>query len=217
MKLFLDTANLEDIRAWAYLIDGVTTNPSHLAHENKDPKKQVLEICSLLPDKDISVEVTVTEPKAVADQARAIAKLAPNIVVKIPCYQPYYPIIAQLVREGIKINVTLVFTLVQSLFMCKLGVKYISPFIGRWDDIDVEGVDILFELRSMVDQYSFSTQILAASIRSIRHLHEAILAGADVATVPTAVLEKSSQHILTKEGMEKFNADWNKLGHTKFP
>jgi transaldolase len=217
MKLFLDTANLEDIRAWAYLIDGVTTNPSHLAHENKDPKKQVLEICSLLPDKDISVEVTLTEPKAVADQARAIAKLAPNIVVKIPCYQPYYPIIAQLVREGIKINVTLVFTLVQSLFMCKLGVKYISPFIGRWDDIDVEGVDILFELRSMVDQYSFSTQILAASIRSIRHLHEAILAGADVATVPTAVLEKSSQHILTKEGMEKFNADWNKLGHTKFP
>ncbi len=217
MKLFLDTANLEDIRAWAYLIDGVTTNPSHLAHENKDPKKQVLEICSLLPDKDISVEVTLTEPKAVADQARAIAKLAPNIVVKIPCYQPYYPIIAQLVREGIKINVTLVFTLVQSLFMCKLGVKYISPFIGRWDDIDVEGVDILFELRSMVDQYSFSTQILAASIRSIRHLHEAILAGADVATVPTAVLAKSSQHILTKEGMEKFNADWNKLGTPKFP
>lgn len=217
MKLFLDSANIEDIRAWAYLIDGVTTNPSHLAHENKDPKKQILEICSLLPNKDISVEVTLAEPKALAEQARAIAKLAPNVVVKIPCHQPYYPVIAQLVREGIKINVTLVFTLVQSLFMCKLGVKYISPFIGRWDDIDVEGVNILFELRSMVDHYSYSTQILAASIRSIRHLHEAILAGADVATVPTAVLEKSSQHILTKEGMATFNADWNKLGNPKFP
>ena len=217
MKLFLDTANIEDIRTWAYLIDGVTTNPSHLAHENKDPKKQILEICSLLPDKDISVEVTLAEPKALAEQAHAISKLAPNIVVKIPCHQPYYPVIAHLVREGVKINVTLGFTLVQSLFMCKLGVKYISPFIGRWDDIDVEGVDILFELRSMVDHYSYPTQILAASIRSIRHVHEAILAGADVATVPTAVLEKSSQHILTKEGMEKFSADWNKLGNPKFP
>lgn len=217
MKLFLDTAHLDDIRAWAYMIDGVTTNPSHLAKENNDPKKQVLEICSVMHNKDVSVEITYTEPTAVYQQALALSKLAPNIVVKVPCHHDYYPVIAQLVRDGVKINVTLVFTLVQSLFMCKLGVTYISPFIGRWDDIDIDGTNLLFEIRSMIDQYDYNTQILAASIRHIRHLHETILAGADVATIPASVLEKSSNHILTKEGMEQFNADWNKLGHPSFP
>ncbi len=219
MKLFLDTADVQEIRAWAStgLVDGVTTNPTHLAKEGKDPKKRVLEICSLLPEGEVSVEVTEQKPEKVYDQAKEIAALAQNILVKIPCHRDYYPIIAKLVDEGVKLNITLVFSLVQSLFMCKLGVTYISPFIGRWDDIDVEGKDLLFEIRSMIDDYTFETQLLAASVRGVRHLHEAILAGADVATVPLSVLEKATKHSLTQEGIAKFNADWATLGVKKFP
>lgn len=219
MKLFLDTADVEAIRMWAStgLVDGVTTNPTHLAKEGKDPKKRVLEICSLLPEGEVSVEVTEQKPEKVYKQAKEIAALAENILVKIPCHRDYYPIIAELVDEGVKLNITLVFSLVQSLFMCKLGVTYISPFIGRWDDIDVEGKDLLFEMRSMIDDYTFETQLLAASVRGVRHLHEAILAGADVATVPLDVLEKATKHSLTQEGIAKFNADWATLGVKKFP
>ncbi len=219
MKLFLDTADVEAIRIWAStgLVDGVTTNPTHLAKEGKDPKALVLEICSLLPDGEVSVEVTEQKPEKVYNQAKEIAALAQNILVKIPCHRDYYPIIAALVDEGVKLNITLVFSLVQSLFMCKLGVAYISPFIGRLDDIDVEGKDLLFEIRSMIDDYSFETQLLAASVRGVRHLHEAILAGADVATVPLSVLEKVTKHSLTQEGIAKFNDDWATLGVKKFP
>ena len=219
MKLFLDTADVEAIRVWAStgLVDGVTTNPTHLAKEGKAPKKRVLEICSLLPEGEVSVEVTEQKPEKVYNQAKEIAALAQNILVKIPCHRDYYPIIAKLVDEGVKLNITLVFSLVQSLFMCKLGVAYISPFIGRWDDIDVEGKDVLFEIRSMIDDYAFETQLLAASVRGVRHLHEAILAGADVATVPLSVLEKVTKHSLTQEGIAKFNADWATLGVKKFP
>jgi transaldolase len=219
MKLFLDTADITAIKKWADtgLIDGVTTNPSHLAKEGKNPKKRVLEICDLLPDGEISVEVTEQDPKKVYKQAKAIASLADNILVKIPCHREYYSIIAQLVDEGVKLNITLVFSLVQSLFMCKLGVTYISPFIGRWDDIDVEGKDLLIELRDVIDDYAYETQILAASVRGVRHLHEAIMAGADAATVPLDVMEKSTKHVLTDQGIDKFNADWAKLGVKTFP
>ena len=219
MKLFLDTADIAAMTTWGKtgLIDGITTNPSHLAKEGKDPKKQVLEICKIFPDGEISVEVTEQDPQKVYKQAKEIAALSKNILVKIPCHADYYPVIAKLVDEGIKINVTLVFTLIQSLFMCKLGVTYISPFIGRWDDIDVEGKDLLLELREVIDDYGYETQILAASLRGVRHLHEAILAGADAATVPVAVLEKASKHLLTDEGIALFNTDWAKLGVRKFP
>ncbi len=219
MKLFLDTADVEALGSWSStgLIDGVTTNPTHLAKAGKDPKKRILEICSLLPDGEISVEVTEQKPEKVYNQAKEIAALADNILVKIPCHKDYYPIIAELVDEGVKLNITLVFSLIQSLFMCKLGVAYISPFIGRWDDIDVEGKDLLFEIRSMIDDYAFETQLLAASVRGVRHLHEAILAGADVATVPLNVLEKVTKHSLTDEGIATFNADWATLKVKKFP
>ncbi len=219
MKLILDSADVTAIKKWSDtgLIDGVTTNPTHLAKAGGDPKKRVLEICNVLPDGEISVEVTETEPKKVYEQAKAIAALADNIVVKVPCHRDYYPIIAQLVDEDVNLNITLVFSLVQSLFMCKLGVTYISPFIGRWDDIDVDGQELLFQLRDVIDDYTYETQILAASIRGVRHLHEAMMAGADAATVPLNVLEKASQHILTDQGIDKFNADWAKLGVKNFP
>ena len=217
MKIFLDTANLEAIKKWAFLIDGVTTNPTHLSKEESNPTQQVQKICALLKNKDISVEVTEQKPEAVYEQAKKIAKLGNNIIVKIPCHEQYYEVIQKLVQEKIQINVTLVFTLIQGLLMCKLGVKYISPFIGRLDDIDVPGSDLLFEMRQMVSQYDYTTQILAASLRTVRNVHEAILADADVATLPIQVFEKMIQHPLTDRGIEKFNADWQKLGIKQFP
>lgn len=217
MELFLDTANLESIKQWAYLIDGITTNPSLLSKEGHNPTSQVVKICALMKNKDVSIEVTEQDPDAIYHQAKKIAQLADNVVVKIPCYAAYYPIIHKLVQEKIKINVTLVFTLIQALCMCKLGVTYISPFVGRWDDIDVDGIALLYELRRMVDQYGYQTKILAASLRHVRHVHEAIMAGADVATVPVEILAKASDHILTQRGMELFNNDWKKLKVTTFP
>lgn len=219
MKLFLDTANIETIKKWAAsgIIDGVTTNPSHLSKEGVDPKKRVLEICSLLPAGEISVEVTEKDPQAVYKQAKEIAQLADNILVKIPCHKDYYAIIKQLVDEGVKINITLVFSVIQGVMMSKLGVFYISPFIGRWDDIDVDGVKLLYEMRQVIFQYGFETGILAASLRHVRHLHDAIMAGADAATVPIGVLKKALDHPLTDQGIAKFDADWQQLGIKQFP
>lgn len=219
MKIFLDTAHVKDIKKWAEmgLIDGVTTNPSHLSKEGGDPKKVILEICALLPEGEISVEITEKDPQAAYKQAKEIAALADNIVVKIPCHLDYYAIIKKLVEEDIKINVTLVFTLIQALAMCKLDVHCISPFVGRWDDVDVEGSDILCEMRQMIDQYDFNTQLLAASLRHVRHIHQAIISDVDIITVPAEVFEKSLIHPLTNQGIEKFNADWQKLGVRQFP
>lgn len=214
MKIFLDTADVSAIKRWADsgLIDGVTTNPTHLFKAGGDPKSVVMEICKLLPQGEISVEVTEEKPDAVYKQAKQIASLSDNILVKIPCHRDYYPVITKLAAEGVKLNITLVFSLVQGMFMAKLGVRYISPFVGRLDDCDIEGGVVLDELREMIDTYGYDTGILAASLRHVRHLHQAIMAGADAATVPAEVLEKASEHVLTDRGIALFNADWKKLG-----
>lgn len=219
MKLFLDTADINAIKRLKStgLLDGVTTNPSHLSKAGGNPLEKINEICALLPDGEISVEVTENEPEQVYHQALKIAKLHPNILVKIPCHAKFYPIIHRLVEENIKLNITLVFTLIQSIMMAKLGVHYVSPFIGRWEDIDVDGNLLLHELREAFDQYDYETGILAASLRQVRHIHEAITAGADAITLPPELFEKSIEHILTNQGIEKFNHDWKKLGITKFP
>ncbi len=219
MKIFLDTADFKAIETWKEtgLIDGVTTNPTHLSKAKGDPTKLVQAIAKALPKGVISVEVTEKKPDAVYKQAKAIAKLGKNIVIKIPCHADYYGIIAKLIKDGVKLNITLVFSLVQALLMSKLGVQYISPFVGRWDDIDVEGVELLYNIRHMLDEYGYQTQLLAASIRGVRHFHEAIMAGADVITVPVEILEKASRHVLTDQGIEKFDADWKKIGIRKFP
>ncbi len=219
MKLFLDTSNLEEIKKYHALgiLDGVTTNPSNLSKEGGDVAQKVKEIARAFPDGDISIEVTETDPEKVYEQAKKIAALAKNVTVKIPCHEQYYAIIEKLVKEKVSINVTLVFTLIQSLMMCKLGVKYISPFIGRWEDIDVEGSRLLHEIRLMVDTYEYETEILAASLRTVRNLHDAIIAGADVATVSPALLEKVLYHPLTDSGIKKFVIDWQKLGSPQFP
>jgi transaldolase len=219
MKLFLDTAHIESIKKYIFtgLIDGVTTNPTHLSKQGNNPQEVIKEIQSLLPNRDISVEITEKEPQAVYTQARAIADLGENIVVKIPCHADYFGIIHQLVSEGISLNITLVFSLMQGLFMSKLGVRYISPFVGRLDDMDVDGILLLHQLRDMIDYYGFETELLAASLRSVRHLHESIVAGADVATLPVELLEKSMNHVLTQQGIELFDADWKKSGIRQFP
>lgn len=219
MKIFLDTANIDEIKKWVEtgLIDGVTTNPSHLSKEGGDPVQQVLQICKLVPHGEISVEITESAPEDVYKQAKKIAAMAENIVVKIPCHRDYYPIIQRLSQEGIKINITLVFTLLQGLMMSKLNVRYISPFVGRLDDIDSDGIQLLVSLRDMADTYGFTTQILAASLRDVEHFHDAVVAGADAATVPAAVLEKATAHILTEQGIAAFNDAWQKLGVRNFP
>ena len=219
MKIFLDTANIELITKWARtgLVDGVTTNPTHLSKEKANPTQQVLAICDILPLGIISVEVTETEPEDVYIQARKIASLSDNIAVKIPCHVSYFPVIKKLVEENISLNITLVFSLAQGLMMAKLGVDYISPFIGRLDDIGANGVELIEKLRHMLDWYGFETKLLAASIRDNNHFEKSIMAGADIATVPISVLEQSIHHQLTDKGMAQFLADWKKLAITQFP
>lgn len=219
MKIFLDTANLDAIKRWhaTGIVNGVTTNPSHLAKEKVDHKKHVEDICRIVHDGVVSIEVTCEEPNDVYKQAREIAAIAQNVAVKIPCHLRYYDIIKKLTQEGIILNITLVFTALQGLFMCKLGVAYISPFIGRWNDIDVEGNQVLHELRAMKDFYGFETNILAASLRSVRDFHYALEAQADIVTLPIEVLEKATTHPLTNTGMELFLGDWRSLNIDKFP
>jgi len=220
MKLFLDTANPKEVAKWAEtgLLDGVTTNPSLLHKEGGDPVKVIKKICSIVKKGDVSVEVTQKDAKKIYTQAKKIAKIAKNVVVKIPCHPDYFAVIKKLSDENIAINTTLVFSVPQGLMMCKLGAKYISPFIGRLDDIDSDGVELIANLRQMIDEHVFlNTKIIAASIRHIRHLHAAILLGADVATVPESVLHKAALHPLTDRGMEKFLADFKKLKIKRFP
>lgn len=219
MKIFLDTADIAFIKKWADsgLIDGITTNPTHLSKAGGDPKAVIQEICQLLPDGDISVEITQKEPEAVYKQAKAISALGKNITVKIPVHEQYVHIIRKLVQEGVSINITLIFSLAQSLMMCKLGVKYISPFIGRLDDSGESGIEKLGQIRHMIDEYSYPTDLLAASIRTIEHFNDAMLVGADVATLPVKVFEHILEHPLTNAGMKRFDEDWQKLGITQFP
>lgn len=217
MKLFLDTANLAEIKRLSQtgLIDGVTTNPSLLSKEGSDPKKIITEICSLVHE--VSVEVTEKEPEAVYKQAKEIAALAKNIVVKIPCHKDYVEVVRRLSHEGAKVNVTLIFTMLQALMMCKAGAYIISPFIGRLDDIDEEGVELLYTIRHMLNAYRFPTLVLAASLRHVRHVHKAVLASADIATIPADLFDKMLAHPLTDAGMKKFDDDWKKLGIRQFP
>lgn len=219
MKFFLDTADGAAVKrlTGTGLVDGVTTNPSHLSKAQKPPLQQIYELMKLLPEGHISVEVTQKEPDAVYNQAKKIAALGSTIVVKIPCHVAYYPVIKKLVHEGITINSTLVFTLAQATMMCKLGVAYISPFVGRLEDTGIDGIQLLHDSRTMIDRYDFSTQVLAASLRTQEHLYKAICAGVDCATVSISLFEQLVQSSLTERGMAEFDSDWQKLGVTHFP
>lgn len=214
MKFFLDTASLKDI-SWAVqagLIDGITTNPTLLSKQagDLDPRDVLKEICSLV-EGPVSAEVVATDTDGMLTEGKSLAKVADNIVVKIPMLEAGMVAVRRLTSEGIRTNVTLCFSSVQCLVAAKAGATYVSPFIGRIDDVGQEGMDVIRETRQMFDNYSIATQILAASIRHPRHVAEAAMIGADVATLPPEVLKKLLQHPLTDRGLQAFLADWNKL------
>lgn len=214
MKFFLDTASLKDI-SWAVqagLIDGITTNPTLLSKQagDLDPRDVLKEICSIV-EGPVSAEVVATDTDGMLTEGKSLVKIADNIVVKIPMIEAGMVAVRRLTSEGIRTNVTLCFSSVQCLVAAKAGATYVSPFIGRIDDVGQEGMDVIRETRQMFDNYSIATQILAASIRHPRHVAEAAMIGADVATLPPEVLKKLLQHPLTDRGLQTFLADWNKL------
>lgn len=221
MKIFLDTAQLSAITKWidTGLINGITTNPTTLsmAAGSEHPTELLKKICTLMKGSPVSIQVTATDPLHVYEQARQIAALAENVVVKIPCHLMYAATIKKLVAEGILINITLVFSVNQALAMCKLGVAYISPFIGRLDDMGINGMHVARDIRNLIDTYAFSTQLLVASIRNMEHMQQAVALGADCATIPPVLLEMLCKHPLTDLGMTRFAADWQKLDIESFP
>ncbi len=210
MKFFVDTANLEDIREANDMgvLDGVTTNPSLVKAEgNVDFHERVLEICRAV-DGDVSAEVTATDFDGMMEEARALAQIHDNVVVKIPLIKDGIKALRALDEEGIKTNCTLCFSPTQALLAAKAGADYISPFIGRIDDISSDGMGLIEEIVQIYDNYGFETEILAASIRHPTHVKRAALAGADVATMPFSVLTNLLEHPLTDRGLERFLADW---------
>jgi transaldolase len=214
MKFFLDTASLKDISwaAQAGLIDGITTNPSLLAKQagDLDPRDVLKEICSLV-DGPVSAEVVAIDTDGMTTEGKALAKIADNIVVKIPMLEDGMVAVRRLTAEGIRTNVTLCFSSVQCLIAAKAGATYVSPFIGRLDDVGQDGMDVIREARQIFDNYAIATHILAASMRHPRHVVEAAMIGADAATLPPEVLRKMLLHPLTDRGLDQFLSDWSKL------
>jgi transaldolase len=212
MKFFLDTANIDEIRNAAEygLIDGVTTNPSLVSKEGKDFKELILEIARIV-DGPISAEVLSTDAAGILREAYELAKLHENIVVKIPMIKEGMKALKQLSKDGIKTNVTLVFSCNQALVAAKLGATYVSPFVGRLDDISTVGMDLIADLVQIFANYDFPTQILVASCRNPLHIREAALLGAHVATMPFTVIEQLLKHPLTDIGLERFLKDWAKV------
>lgn len=214
MKLFLDTADLSEIR-WASqagLIDGVTTNPTLLSKVagDLDPKDVLQEICSLV-EGPVSAEVVAVDSDGMYAEGKELGSLADNVVVKIPMIEDGMIAVRRLVADGISVNVTLCFSSVQCLMAAKAGATYVSPFLGRLDDVGHDGMEVVRETRQIFDNYSIETQLLAASIRHPLHVTQAALIGADIATVPPKVLRSLLLHPLTDRGLDKFLNDWSKL------
>ncbi len=212
MKFFIDTANIEEINEAAQLgiLDGVTTNPSLVAKEGRDFLELLNEIVKIV-DGPISAEVVSTDYDGILKEAHDLAKINDNIVIKVPLIKEGLKAVKTLSGEGIKTNVTLCFSPSQALLAAKAGASYISPFVGRLDDISNSGMDIVGQIVQIYDNYGYPTEVLVASIRHPMHLVEAAMMGADVATMPFAVINKLFNHPLTDIGLEKFLSDWKKL------
>lgn len=212
MKIFIDTANIREIKEANDLgiIDGVTTNPTLVAREGKDFGSLIKEICSIV-DGPISAEVIGLKHDEIIREARSLSKIHKNIVVKIPLIQEGLKAVRLLSKEGIKTNVTLCFSATQALLAAKAGATYVSPFIGRLDDISYEGMDIIRDIKAIYSNYNFPTKIIVASIRHPLHVLKAAKIGADIATVPYDTLMKLVRHPLTDIGIDRFLSDWKKL------
>ena len=212
MKFFIDSANLDEIRelSEAGLIDGVTTNPSLVAKEgNIDFKEHIAKICEIVSG-DVSAEVTELETEGMLAEGRELAKIAPNVVIKCPLTLDGLKATRKFRDEGTKVNVTLCFSAAQAILAAKAGASYISPFIGRLDDIATNGMQLISDIVQIYDNYGYSTEVLAASIRHPMHIVDCALAGADVATVPYKVITQLVKHPLTDKGLEGFLSDWKK-------
>ncbi len=212
MKFFIDTANIEQIRevaSWG-IVDGVTTNPTLVAREGKAFEPTIKEICALLPDKPISAEVVSVEAPGIIEEARQLAQWAPNVVVKIPFIKEGMKALHVVAQEGIRVNCTLIFSAAAGLIAAKAGAAFISPFVGRLDDIGHDGMELVRQLVPIMDNYAFDTEIIVASVRTPAHVIEAAMLGADIATVPFDVLDKLFNHPLRDTGLASFLKDWEK-------
>ena len=210
MKFFLDTANVDEIKRIndLGLCDGVTTNPSIINKEGRDFEEVVKEICKIV-DGPVSAEVTSYEYEGMVEEARKLSKWADNIIVKIPMTEEGLKAIKTLSEEGIKTNCTLIFSLSQGIMAMKAGATFISPFMGRVDDMGESGKKLIENLRKVIDIYGYDSEIIAASIRHNKHLEEAALAGSHIATIPGSIFEKLWTHPLTRSGIESFKKDWD--------
>lgn len=211
MKFFIDTANIDQIKDASNMgmVDGVTTNPSLIAREEGEFKEIIANICKVV-DGPVSAEVISLEYDGMVTEARELAQIADNITVKIPMTIEGLKAVKTLSSEGIKTNVTLVFSALQALMAAKAGATYVSPFVGRIDDLAQEGMDLIEEIVQIFDNYDFDTQIIVASVRNPLHVLKSALIGADIATIPHGVLKKLAAHHMTDKGIEAFMSDWNK-------
>jgi transaldolase len=213
MKFFVDTADVDAIRELHDLgmVDGVTTNPSLIMKSGRDIKEVTKEICEMVPG-PVSAETVALDADGMIAEGRELAKIADNITIKVPLTWAGLKACKVLSDEGRMVNVTLCFSANQALLAAKAGATFISPFIGRLDDLNLDGMELISEIRDIYDNYNFSTEILAASIRTANHMKEAALIGADVATAPPAVIKSMANHVLTDKGLDAFMADWAKTG-----
>ncbi|RLC31217.1 MAG: fructose-6-phosphate aldolase [Deltaproteobacteria bacterium] len=212
MKFFIDTANIEEIKKGCALgmVDGVTTNPSLVAKEGREFKGLIREICGIV-DGPVSAEVVSLDAEGMIHESRDLAGLADNIVIKIPLTEEGLKATRVLSREGIRTNVTLCFSPLQALLAAKAGATYVSPFVGRLDDISHTGMELVEQILAIYHTYGFETEVIVASIRNPLHVLDAALMGADIATIPYKVIQQLIQHPLTDIGLKKFLADWEKL------
>lgn len=215
MKFFVDTAEVADIKELneTGLLDGVTTNPSLIAKSGRDFIEVVKEICDLI-DGPVSAEVAATDYDGMVKEGDHLAALADNVVIKLPLTMEGLKACRYFTNKGVKTNVTLCFSVNQALLAAKAGATYVSPFIGRLDDINLDGMQLIEDIRTVFDNYGFETEILAASIRSANHVSDSALAGADVATIPPAVIRKLAEHPLTDKGLDAFVKDWKSTGQS---
>ena len=212
MKIFLDTANLKSIKKFndMGLLDGITTNPSLMSKEDGNPKHAMEEITKIIQG-DVSLEVVSTEYSGMMEEVKRLREYGDNVVVKVPMTPDGLKACKSFSAQGIPVNVTLIFSANQALLAAKSGAKYVSPFIGRLDDIGQDGMNLIKEIKEIFSNYTFKTQILVASVRHPLHVIDAAKIGADVVTLPPGVLDKMLQHPLTKIGLDNFLADWEKL------
>ncbi len=211
MKFFIDTANIDEIKKAHEMgmVDGVTTNPSLIARENKDFETILKEICAVV-DGPISAEVVSLEAEGMLEEGRKLAALDDNIVIKVPMIVEGLKAVKQFAAEGIKTNVTLVFSSAQALLAAKAGAAFVSPFVGRLDDLAQNGMDLVSDIMTVYENYGYQTEVIVASIRHPMHVMEAALVGADIATIPYKVIAQLARHPLTDIGIENFLADWEK-------